>query len=150
MNPDRSYDDRIRKAVDDLMPRLQGRVAGINGKPLHSMPVEAHSPDMSALEVARALLRKGQTLEALPLIEQAMPQYPQAASELKAEADAQIQAIEQIINRAVAEDSSSAFGLAKRAARSVAQLGGVLIRARFTSDSTRAQVDAQFPEVWRQ
>jgi len=71
------------------------------------------------------------------LIEQAMPEYPQAASELKAEADAQIQAIEQIINRAVAEDSSSAFGLAKRAARSVAQLGGVLIRARFTSDSTR-------------
>ncbi len=122
MNPDRSYDDRIRKAVDDLMPRLQGRVAGINRKPLHSMPVEAHSPDMSALEVARALLGKGQTLEALPLIEQAMPQYPQAASELKVEADAQIQAIREVMDRAMADDSSTAFELAKRAARSVLRL----------------------------
>ena len=76
MNPDRGYDDRIRKAFDDLMPRLQGQVAEMNRKPLHRMPVEAQSPDMSALEVARSLLRKGQTLEALPLIGQAMRQYP--------------------------------------------------------------------------
>src|SRR2546427_12820420 len=56
MNPDRSYDDRIRKAFDDLMPRVQGQTAEMNRKPLHP------------LDVARALLRKGQTLEALPLI----------------------------------------------------------------------------------
>jgi hypothetical protein len=121
MNPDRSYDDRIRKAFDDLMPRLQDQTAEMHRKPLRPMSA-AHSLDMSALEMARALLRKGQTLEALPLIEQAMRQYPQAAPELKAEADAQIQAIQEVMDRAMADDSSTAFELAKRAARSVLRL----------------------------
>src|SRR2546427_11548565 len=82
MNPDRSYDDRIRKAFDDLMPRVQGQTVEINRKP--PRPMSAQSPDLSALEAARALLRKGRTWAALPLIEQAMPQYPEQASELMA------------------------------------------------------------------
>src|SRR5438309_8147490 len=115
MNPDRSYDDRIRKAFNDLMSRLQVQTAEMHRKPLRPMS-EAQSLDMSALEMARALLRKGQTLEALPLIEQAMAQYPEQASELKAEADAQIHAIQEVIGRAMAEDSSSSpFELARRA-----------------------------------
>ncbi|PYS04912.1 MAG: hypothetical protein DMG16_01205 [Acidobacteria bacterium] len=128
MNPDRSYDDRIRKAFNDLMSRLQVQTAEMHRKPLRPMS-EAQSLDMSALEMARALLRNGQTLEALPLIDQAMRQYPQAASELKAEADTQIQAIDQIINRALADDSSSsAFALAKRAGRAIAQIAATLNR----------------------
>jgi len=125
MNPDRSYDDRIRKAFNDLMSRLQGQTAEMHRKPLPPMS-EAQSPDLSALEAARALLRKGRTWAALPLIEQAMPQYPEQASELMAEAEAQNQAIEEVMKRAVAEDSSSAFSLAKRAGRVIAQIAATL------------------------
>ncbi len=136
MNPDRSYDDRIRKAFDDLMPRLQGQTAEMHRKPLRPMS-EAHSLEMSALEMARALLRKGRTWAALPLIEQAMPQYPEEAAELMAEAEAQIQAIQEVIGRAIADDSSSAFSLAKRVARSVAQLGAALVGGSIRLDQTR-------------
>ena len=140
MNPDRSHDDGIRKALDDLMAllhsHLQGQIAEMNRKSLHPMTVEAHTLDMSALELARALLRKGQTLEALPLIEQAMPQYPEEASELMSEAEVQIQAIDQVINRAVADESSSALKLAKQAARRVAQIGASLVGANIRLNRT--------------
>ncbi len=69
MNPERHYDDRIRKAFDDLTARLQGQIAEMNRKPLHP----ALALDMSALEVARALLGTGRTRAALLLIKQAMP-----------------------------------------------------------------------------
>ena len=77
------------------------------------------------LESARALLRKGQTLAAIPLIEQAMAHHPEAAAELMAEAEAQIRAIQEVIQRAVAGNwstSGHALGLAKRAANALAQI----------------------------
>src|SRR5207253_10807373 len=104
----------------------------------HCMSGEMHSPEMSALEVARALLGRGQTLAAIPFIQQAMPHHPEAAAELMAEAAAQIHAIQQVIHRAIADDSpNSAFELAKRASRSVAEIGAALISQR--RDSQRSE-----------
>jgi len=85
----------------------------------------------NALESAKVLLRKGQTLAAIPLIEQAMAQHPEAAAELMAEAEGQIHAIQEVIQRAITGDWSTsgyALELAKRAAvalaQIVAQIGG--------------------------
>ena len=84
------------------------------------------------------------TLAAIPYIKQAMPQHPEAASE---EAQAQIQAIRQVIESAIADDQpSGAFELARPAARSVAQVGASMIgqRERFSSDYTpRSTADVE-------
>ena len=79
--------------------------AGISGDPL---------------DLAKALLDKGQTFAAIPFIEQAIARHPEAAAELMAEAEAQIRAIQEVIQRAVAGNwsmSGHALGLAKRAAK---------------------------------
>src|SRR5438094_445329 len=51
--------------------------------------------------MARTLLGRGQPLAAIPLIEQAMPPYSEAAAELMAEAEAQIRAMKEVIQRAI-------------------------------------------------
>ena|SRR5438094_189664 len=78
-----------------------------------------------ALESARTLLRQGQTFAAIPLIEQAMAQHPEAAAELMAEAQAQIHAIEEVMQRAITgEWSTSGYAseLARRAANAFAKI----------------------------
>ncbi len=93
------------------------------------------APGRAALEVARTLLARGQTLAAIPYIEQAMLLYPEAAGELMMEAEAQIHAIREVIDRAIVDDycSSGRYALewARRAGRTfpqiVAHMGSGLI-----------------------
>ena len=56
---------------------------------MNSVALASEASGETALDLARTLLGRGQPLAAIPLIEQAMPPYSEAAAELMAEAEAQ-------------------------------------------------------------
>ena len=68
---------------------------------MNSVALASEASGQTALDLARTLLRRGQPLAAIPLIEQAMPGYSEAAAELMAEAEAQIHAMQEVIQKAI-------------------------------------------------
>jgi len=68
---------------------------------MNSVALASEASGETALDLARTLLGRGQPLAAIPLIEQAMPPYSEAAAELMAEAEAQIRAMKEVIQRAI-------------------------------------------------
>ena len=68
---------------------------------MNSVALASEASAETALDLARTLLGQGQPLAAIPLIEQAMPPYSEAAAELMAEAEAQIRAMKEVIQRAI-------------------------------------------------